>query len=195
MNIFEFLVTICNLTLVTGFIITMIMSLPVGIFMALYENKKILIISKTIKTLLVTSIIAFYILSYTKDKVSSSSFFLYCIGFYSYLVIFTLVDETEKETIQQEQRSYADRIFLKATSFNKYLWVISLLFFILSILFPVITHFYIPFICLNGYNWLMNYKLIFWIINIIGGLSVIYIFYYSIVILIVILRWAFNLRK
>jgi hypothetical protein len=195
MNIFDYLITICNLTLVSGFIITMIISIPGGIVMALYENKKVFIISKIIKTIIVTSIIAFYILSYTTNKDISTSFFLYCIGFYSYLVIFTLVDETERETIQQEQRDYADRILLKATTVNKYLWVIALIYFILSLFFPIITHFYIPYICLKGYNWLMNYKLLFWIINIIGGLSVIYILYYSIVILVVILRGVINLKK
>jgi len=184
MSVFYFISTICTLTLLVGAIIKLIITIPYAIIMATYENIKVLLFVKIISTIVVSSTIVFYVISYTSGNPFIFSFLHYILGYYSFMVMFTLVTETEKETLQDEQKSYPDRIMLSATSYDKYMIIVSLGVFILAILFPVLSHYYIPFLFCKFYTWLISYKVISWITYFIGGLAILYILKYTIVLII-----------
>jgi hypothetical protein len=175
MEIFEFIAAVCFLALFTGFIAKLIILLPASILMGIFENGKILFYGKIVKAFIVSSIIVFYILSFTKDKSLFISILYYILGFYSYWVMYTLENETDKDAIQDEQKYPLDTIMLKATSYDKFLIVFSLIFFVLFLTFPILTKYIIPSVCYNLYNWLMGYKVIYWISIVLGGIFTIYI--------------------
>lgn len=195
MKLFEFISAISFMTLVFGFIINFVMTVPVSLIMSFKASEKILFWAKAIIRILVTSVIAYYVITFTDGQSFSCSIGLSILGFYLYMVIFTLVDETEKETTQENQRTYADYIILRATSLNPYLIVVALTYFIFAILFPVLTNFYIPSLFLNLYNWLFSFKIISWIIYLVGGFTILYTIQYTFVFVTSIIRGLFRLMR
>lgn len=187
MEIFEFISTVCFLTLLTGFMLKLIILLPASILMGIFENVKISFYGKIIKVFIESSILVFYILSFTIEKTFIISILYYILGFYSYWIMYTLVNETDKEAIEGEQIYPYDALLLKATSYDKYLFVFSLIFFVLCLSFPVLTYFFIPSVCYMFYNWLMAYKVIYWIFIVFGGFATIYIIRYTFIMGVLVL--------
>lgn len=96
--------------------------------------------------------------------------------------MYTLENETDKDAIQDEQKYPLDTIMLKATSYDKFLIVFSLIFFVLFLTFPILTNYIIPSVCYNLYNWLIGYKVIYWISIVLGGIFTIYIIRFTFLI-------------
>lgn len=195
MKIFEFLSTIAFITLIFGMVITLTMTLTAIFLMLIKESEKTVFWLKAITRLLLTAVIVFFILRFTDGQSLSSALPFYILGFYFYMVLFTLVDETQKEITQEHQETYFDYIFLKASAFNPYLIVLALIYFILAIIFPVLTNFYIPSLLLDLYNWLIGFKIILWIVYVIGGFSILYTIQYSFVFFASIIRGVLRLAK
>ena len=175
MEVFEFISATCFLTLFMGFIIKFIILIPTTIILTYNENIKVLFLGKIIKTLIVSSIIVFYIVSFTSGKSFITSLLFYILGFYSYIVMLTLVNESDKETIAEQNSGFLNRTIGKAKSYDNFMIIISLVFFILGLSFPVLTDYFIPTICYKFYIWLIDIKFISWIIYIFGAYCTIYI--------------------
>ena len=195
MKLFEFISAISFMTLVFGIAIKLIMTIPFSLGLALKESEKTLFWLNAVVRILITSIIAYYILQFTNGMSLANSLGFYISGFYFYMVLFTLNDETEKETIQENQKTYSDYIILKAASLNPFLIVVALIYYILAIVFPVLTNFYIPSFFSNLYNWLFSFTIISWIIYLLGAFSVFYTIQYTFVFIISIIRGLFKFGK
>jgi len=182
MKIFEFVSGVSFITLVFGFIMNIFGAILSIIPLLLKENVKTLLVVKGITRIINTAIIVYFITDFANQKMPNYSLWLYILGFYYYMVLFTLTDESNKEALQEKQKTYNDYIFLKATSFNPFMIVIALIYFILAILFPILSNIYLPSIFLNLYHWLFSFKIISWIIYIIGVFTTLYIIQYTFVL-------------
>jgi|GEM_PF-6189330 len=188
MDIFRFIIAVCIITLLTGLIIRFIIQFIVAMILTFYEKINVIIAGKIIKTILLSLIITFYISNFTEQKTLIVSFLYYFLGYYVHMVIFTFLDNEEKDIIQNQEMSQERKIMIKATSLDKYMIVVSVVVFILGITFPFLTHFYIPIACQNIYNWLLEFKIISWIFYIIGIGYIFYIIKFTIIIPIMFLR-------
>lgn len=188
MDTFRFIIAVCTITLLTGLSIRFIIQFIVAIILTFYEKLNVILVGKIIKTILLSLIIAFYISNFTEQKTLMVSFLYYFLGYYVHMVIFTFLDNEEKDILLSQEMVPERRIMVRATSFDKYMIVVSIVVFILGITFPFLTHFYIPTACQNIFNWLMGFKIISWIFYLIGIGYIFYIIKFTIVIPLMFLR-------
>ena len=188
MEIFEYLVGVSILTLLVGWIIGAIVLVPTTIFLAFHQKGKYLIFGKTISTIITSAVIVYFTFPFIEEKNLLFSLLYFAMGYYSYMVLFTLADETHRETIQSRQKNYFDKILLNASAYDKYMIAVSLVFFILAIIFPILTHFYIPHVAQKFYFWLLSYKLAYWIIHIFGTFAILYVLRFTIISIFMSIR-------
>jgi hypothetical protein len=188
MEALEFISAICFFTVLIRLVESATIGLVTSILVGIYKNEKIFFYEKIIKAFIVSSTIIFYALDFTSDKTVTISLLYYIIGFWTFIVIYTLADETDKETLANDPTLTKDSLVLINTSYNKYIFIISPIFFILCISFPVLTKYFIPSLCFKAYDWLMGYKAIYWIFFVFGGFVIIYIIRYTFNFLILLIK-------
>ena len=192
MKIFEFLSGISFITLVFGLIVNLLMIIPSTIAILFKNSAKTILWAKAMIRIINTSIIVNFIFDFASQKIPNYSLYLYIIGFYYYIILFTLSDESNKEALQEKQKTYTDYIFLKATSYNPFMIIVALIYFILAILIPNLTNFYLPSLFLKLYYWLFSFKIISWIIYVIGVFTTLYVIQYTFFIVYSITKKVFK---
>jgi hypothetical protein len=105
--------------------------------------------------------------------------------------MFTLIDAENANTAKSEN----DYTMQEAFNFNRYLIVIALFYFVFAINFPIILNFYIPSLSLSFFNWVLDFKLFYWIVNIAGFGATIYILKYTFMFILSILGMVWNKIK
>ena len=160
MLFFKFIVTISNLSLLSGLIINFLIGLPKVILVNVWNKKYVFYIINTLKVLLLTLIVTNYIISYKNENISFFSIVYYFIGYYIFYVVFTLIDQTEKEELMNMDMGILDINRNNVYNYNPYNIIISVFCFILAIIFPTLTGFYLPDLFLKTYTWLFGFKFI-----------------------------------
>jgi hypothetical protein len=89
-------------------------------------------------------------------------------------------------------KSENDYTMQEAFNFNRYLIVIALFYFVFAINFPIILNFYIPSLSLSFFNWVLDFKLFYWIVNLAGFGATIYILKYTFMFILSILGMVWN---
>src|ERR1035437_473805 len=119
MEIFRFIIAVCSITLLTGLIIRFIIQFIVAIILTFYEKLNVILAGKIIKTILLSLIIVFYISKFTEQKTLMVSILYYFLGYYVHMVIFTFLDNEEKDILLNQEMNHERKIMVRATSFDK----------------------------------------------------------------------------
>ena len=191
MELLFFVGFISSLTLLFGLLLNLLMGIPISILMSYKQTYINIIIVNIITRLILTSIVAFSIIKFIHDRNDLNPILYYIIGFYSFMVMFTLIDAENANTAKSEN----DYTMQEAFNFNRYLIVIALFYFVFAINFPIILNFYIPSLSLSFFNWVLDFKLFYWIVNLAGFGATIYILKYTFMFILSILGMVWNKIK
>lgn len=191
MQLLFFVGFISSLTILFGLLLNLLMGIPISILMTYKETYINIIIVNIITRLILTSIVALAVLKFIHDRNYLNPTLYYIIGFYSFMVMFTLIDAENANTAKSEN----DYTMQEAFNFNRYLIVIALFYFVFAINFPIILNFYIPSLSLSFFNWVLDFKLFYWIVNLAGFGATIYILKYTFMFILSILGMVWNKIK
>lgn len=180
MELLFFVGFIATLTLLVGLIFNILMGIPISLMMTYKKSYINIIIINIFTRLILTSIITLAILNFVYNRTDVNLMLYYIIGFYSFMVMFTLID-SENTNIANSENDYNMQ---KAFNFNRYLVIITLFYFILAINFPFLLNFYIPSKILKISYWLIDFKFFNWVITIVGFGATIYIIKYTFVFIL-----------
>lgn len=179
MKIFEFLSAVSTIALISSLVLTLVMMLPTVLILLIKENEKSIFITNAINRILVTSVVSLFVLKFTNGYSILNSIGYYIIGFYFFMVLFTLFDESKKRFSQENAKKSTDILFLKSYSFNIYLIIIALIYYVLAIIFPILTDFSLPSLLLRLYYWLIGIKIILWATYVLGVFNILYTIKYT----------------